>query len=80
MDIISPETGEFLEIDVWIPSLKLGFEYQVHQLSSTHGMLILLQDKHHYTSTWYANDTLDRYKHRDSVKTGNSRFYSYFII
>ena len=27
--IISPETGEFLEIDVWIANLRLGFEYQV---------------------------------------------------
>jgi len=29
-------TGVYFEIDVWIPELKLGFEYQ---------------DKHHFTST-----------------------------
>ena len=27
--IVSPETGLFLEIDVWIPLLRVGFEYQV---------------------------------------------------
>jgi len=36
-------SGGYFEIDLWIPDLKLGFEYQ---------------DKHHYTSTWYSNNDL----------------------
>jgi len=27
--IINPETGRYLELDVYLPALKLGFEYQV---------------------------------------------------
>jgi hypothetical protein len=28
-NIVSPITGNLLEIDIWIPSQKIGFEYQV---------------------------------------------------
>jgi len=27
--LINPETGFFLEVDIFLPSLKLAFEYQV---------------------------------------------------
>jgi hypothetical protein len=41
------------ELDIWIPGLNLGYEYQ---------------DKHHYVTTWYANETLAEYSAKDSVK------------
>ena len=28
-DIINPESGQYLELDIWIPSRNLAFEYQV---------------------------------------------------
>jgi len=30
--ILNPETGHFLEVDVYLPSLNLGFEFQVATL------------------------------------------------
>jgi hypothetical protein len=31
-EIINPSTGLFLELDIWIPSLKICFEFQVFSL------------------------------------------------
>ena len=28
-DVLNPETKEYLELDIYIPSLQLAFEYQV---------------------------------------------------
>ena len=27
--LLNPETGDYLELDIWLPSLNLAFEYQV---------------------------------------------------
>ena len=70
--LINPETGLPLELDIYLPSLSLAFEYQVH---SKHALLILLtlsftvsQDPHHYKSAEYAFHTLEEYKKRDDTK------------
>lgn len=56
----SPTRVSYHELDIWIPELTLGFEYQVCLCSFA--VLSLIQDKHHYVSTWYANDTLAKYR------------------
>ena len=28
-ELVNPDTGHFMELDVWVPSLNLAFEYQV---------------------------------------------------
>eukprot|EP00026_Physarum_polycephalum_P003407 Phypoly_transcript_03418.p1 GENE.Phypoly_transcript_03418~~Phypoly_transcript_03418.p1 ORF type:complete len:724 (+),score=75.11 Phypoly_transcript_03418:129-2300(+) len=49
----NPETGSFLELDMWIPDLQFGIEFQ---------------DSHHYVSAWYAHDSLESIQSRDSRK------------
>eukprot|EP00026_Physarum_polycephalum_P000668 Phypoly_transcript_00669.p1 GENE.Phypoly_transcript_00669~~Phypoly_transcript_00669.p1 ORF type:complete len:889 (+),score=100.09 Phypoly_transcript_00669:213-2879(+) len=50
---INPHTGSFLELDLWVPDLSLGFEFQ---------------DAHHYVSTWYHNNPLSAVRVRDNLK------------
>jgi hypothetical protein len=33
-NLINPPTGNYLEVDIFLPSLKLGFEYQVSLMDS----------------------------------------------
>eukprot|EP00026_Physarum_polycephalum_P002689 Phypoly_transcript_02697.p1 GENE.Phypoly_transcript_02697~~Phypoly_transcript_02697.p1 ORF type:complete len:777 (+),score=106.95 Phypoly_transcript_02697:66-2396(+) len=51
--INKPNTSLFLELDIWIPSRDLCFEFQ---------------DDYHYVSTWYSHKTLSFVKSKDSSK------------
>jgi len=72
--IINPETGRYLELDVYLPALKLGFEYQVCPLSlrsaaSCSKRLLYLQERHHYLKdTSYSNTSLEGVQKRDRLK------------
>lgn len=41
-NIVSPSTGNLLEIDIWIPSLKIGFEYQVYNWAQYFSALLTI--------------------------------------
>eukprot|EP00026_Physarum_polycephalum_P002139 Phypoly_transcript_02143.p1 GENE.Phypoly_transcript_02143~~Phypoly_transcript_02143.p1 ORF type:complete len:817 (+),score=78.77 Phypoly_transcript_02143:221-2671(+) len=54
----NPITGWFFEVDVWIPRLHLGFEFQ---------------DPYHYSTTWYSHKTLACIKSKDDLKHESMR-------
>ena len=35
-EILNPQTGKYLELDIYLPALKLAFEYQVSTLIVKH--------------------------------------------
>ena len=45
-------TGEYMEIDVWLPGKHLCFEFQ---------------DSHHYITTWYHQHSLDQVRQKDNI-------------
>eukprot|EP00026_Physarum_polycephalum_P002695 Phypoly_transcript_02703.p1 GENE.Phypoly_transcript_02703~~Phypoly_transcript_02703.p1 ORF type:complete len:811 (+),score=66.41 Phypoly_transcript_02703:184-2616(+) len=47
------DTGSLLELDAWIPNLKIAFEFQ---------------DEYHYKATWYTFHPLFIYQRNDSIK------------
>eukprot|EP00026_Physarum_polycephalum_P003689 Phypoly_transcript_03703.p1 GENE.Phypoly_transcript_03703~~Phypoly_transcript_03703.p1 ORF type:complete len:716 (-),score=110.69 Phypoly_transcript_03703:87-2234(-) len=52
-NIVSTSSQRYLELDFWLPSLKLAVEYQ---------------DPHHYVTTWYAFSPRDGVQQRDNEK------------
>eukprot|EP00026_Physarum_polycephalum_P002904 Phypoly_transcript_02913.p1 GENE.Phypoly_transcript_02913~~Phypoly_transcript_02913.p1 ORF type:complete len:747 (+),score=87.92 Phypoly_transcript_02913:75-2315(+) len=55
-NISNPSTGKFLELDIWIPSLSISFEFQ---------------DPYHYTSTWESHEPLKDIQLKDAVKSAS---------
>jgi len=40
--LLDPDTGEYFELDIYLPSLQLAFEYQVQMLSISPLFAIML--------------------------------------
>jgi len=74
-NLINPDTGDYFELDVYIPSLSLAIEYHVIMCFSlahstlTQHIYFHLQEKHHYiSSTEYTYQPLQHYQHMDALK------------
>mgnify|MGYP007061232854 CR=1 FL=1 len=73
-EIVNPSTGHYLEIDVYLPELKLALEFQVIQIIvCSHSTLItplpsISKERHHYLRESSVPRPLDETKGRDSLK------------
>jgi len=69
--LTNPETGEWLELDIYIPSLNIAFEYHVcvssfmpQSFYSHHKY----QELHHYTSVRHSYKPVEAIRERDKMK------------
>eukprot|EP00026_Physarum_polycephalum_P002338 Phypoly_transcript_02344.p1 GENE.Phypoly_transcript_02344~~Phypoly_transcript_02344.p1 ORF type:complete len:892 (+),score=111.01 Phypoly_transcript_02344:67-2742(+) len=56
--VFNPQSGNYLEIDVWLPELGLCLEFQ---------------DTYHYVATWYSQKSLSLVHDSDNTKTEQLR-------
>jgi len=72
-ELLNPETDHFLEIDVYIPSLKLGFEYQVKDkycicFFFAYLFFFLGKERHHFMTSEYTYQPVEKYMKLDALK------------
>ena len=63
--LINPETGHYVELDVFIPSLHLAFEYQ---------------ERHHYVSSESVIKPLEEVQQRDKMKEDLAKSHGITLI
>ena len=71
--IVNPSTGDYLELDIYLPSLQLAFEFQVSNppfwILLQNSWLITVKEKQHYLKdSAFMNTTLEEIRHRDKLK------------
>lgn len=68
-NIKNPHTGTYLELDIWMPELKLAFEFQVSPLFLVFLVQLnsFVKDTYHYVTNWRNQIPLDEVRRKDDI-------------